>query len=198
MARLHTEVLLEVLVGLGFTEPHPQPVVPNQHGLLRIQPHSPGSRRRIWWVAGSNSSAVWAAELGMHLMSSTLKDDEDGRPFHVQQAAQVHAFREAWAAAGHEYEPRVSVSRSIIPIVDGQDAHFFAGDREGAEQVGVIEPGTRSIFGRSYADEPDALVEQLREDEAIAAADTLMITVPNQLGVDYLAAMLEKLINRVA
>ncbi len=198
MARLHTEVLLQVLGGQGFAEPNPRPMFPNPPGLLRIEPHSPGLRRRIWWGAGSNATATWAAELGMHLMSSTLKDDEDGRPFHVQQAAQIQAFREAWAAAEHEYEPRVSVSRSIIPIVDGQDARFFAGDRGGGDDVGVIEPGTRSIFGRSYADEPDALVEQLRGDEAIAAADTVLITVPNQLGVDYNAKIIENLLTHVA
>ena len=41
---------------------------------------------------------------------------------------------------------------------------------------------TRSIFGRRYAAEPAILVEELATDEAIAEADTLLLTVPNQLG----------------
>ena len=39
----------------------------------------------------------------------------------------------------------------------------------------------RAVFGRSYAAEPDVLVEQLRKDEAIAEADPLLLTLPNQL-----------------
>src|SRR5699024_5004219 len=167
MARTHTEVLLQVLTGEGFAEPNPRPMFPNPPGLLRIEPHSEGLRRRICWGAGSNATATWAAELGMNLMSSTLKDDEDGRPFHLQQAAQIEQFKAAWAEAGHDFEPRVSVSRSIIPIVDGADAHYFGGDRSSKDQVGMIDASTRAIFGRSYADEPDNLIEQLREDEAI-------------------------------
>ena len=54
------------------------------------------------------------------------------------------------------------------------------------------------MFGRSYADEPDALVEQLKKDDAITEADTLLLTVPNQLGVDYNAHVIEALLKHVA
>jgi alkanesulfonate monooxygenase SsuD/methylene tetrahydromethanopterin reductase-like flavin-dependent oxidoreductase (luciferase family) len=134
----------------------------------------------------------------MHLMSSTLKNDETGEPFHVQQAEQIRVFREAWASAGHEREARVSVSRSIFPLVDDRDRAYFGGQGEDADQVGWIDARTRAIFGRSYAAEPDALVDQLREDEAIAAADTLLLTVPNQLGVDYNAHVLDAVLTHVA
>ena len=62
----------------------------------------------------------------------------------------------------------------------------------------MIDASTRAIFGRSYADEPDNLIEQLRQDEAIAAADTLLITVPNQLGVEYNTRLIENLLTHVA
>jgi hypothetical protein len=42
------------------------------------------------------------------------------------------------------------------------------------------------------------LVQQLKEDEAIAAADTLLLTVPNQLGVDYNAHVIDSIITHVA
>lgn len=96
MARRHTEVLLDVLRGEGFAKPNPQPMFPNPPGLLRLEPHSEGLRERIWWGAGSNATAKWAATLGMNLQSSTLKDDETGEPFHIQQAKQIRAYREAW------------------------------------------------------------------------------------------------------
>lgn len=55
-----------------------------------------------------------------------------------------------------------------------------------------------SVFGRSYAAEPDVLIEQLKQDEAIAAADTLLLTVPNQLGVDYNVHVMEAILTHVA
>jgi alkanesulfonate monooxygenase SsuD/methylene tetrahydromethanopterin reductase-like flavin-dependent oxidoreductase (luciferase family) len=185
MARRHTEVLLEVLRGEGFARPNPRPMFPNPPGLLRVEPYSEGLRDRIWWGAGSNATADWAAKLGMNLQSSTLKNDESGRPFHEQQAEQIRIFREAWKAAGHAREPRVSVSRSIFALVDDRDRAYFGRGNENEDTIGFIGDDTRAIFGRSYAAEPDILIEQLAKDEAIAAADTLLLTVPNQLGVDY-------------
>ncbi|WP_341988254.1 LLM class flavin-dependent oxidoreductase [Azorhizobium sp. AG788] len=198
MARRHTEVLLETLRGEGFAQPNPRPMFPNPPGLLRLEPHSDGLRERIWWGASSNATAVWAAERGMHLQSSTLKDDETGEPFHIQQAAQIRAYRAAWAAAGHQREARVSVSRSIFPLVDERDRAYFGRGNESEDQIGYIDARTRAIFGRSYAAEPDVLIEQLKADEAIAEADTLLLTVPNQLGVAYNAHVIEVLLTHVA
>ncbi|HEX6358681.1 LLM class flavin-dependent oxidoreductase [Actinophytocola sp.] len=198
MARKHAEVLLKVLEGKGFAEPNPFPMFANPPGLLRVEPHSAGLRDRIWWGAGSNGTAVWAAEHGMNLMSSTLKNDEGGAPFHVQQAEQIRAFRKAWAEAGWQREPRVSVSRSVFALTSDLDHAFFGADAESADQIGHIDADTRAIFGRTYAAEPDVLVEQLAGDEAIAEADTLLLTVPNQLGVDYNAHLLENILTHVA
>ena len=131
-------------------------------------------------------------------MSSTLVFDESGEPLHVQQRKQIDAFRAAWTEAGHEREPRVSVSRSIFAIVDERDRAYFGHGQQERDQVGYIDENTRAIFGRSYAAEPDVLVEQLREDTAIAAADTLLLTVPNQLGVDYNAHVIESILRYVA
>lgn len=197
MARRHTDVLLEVLKGEGFAEPSPRPMFANPPGLLRIEPHSEGLRDRIWWGAASDATARWAGETGMHLMSSTLKADESGEPFHVQQRKQIEAFREAWAAAGHDRAPRVSVSRSIFALTNDLDHAYFGAEGRSADQVGQIDD-MRAIFGRSYAAEPDVLVEQLKDDEAIQAADTLLLTVPNQLGVDYNAHVLESILTHVA
>ena len=95
--------------------------------LLRLEPHSPGLRDRIWWGAGTRATAEWTAQQGLNLMSSTLLTEDAGVPFHVLQAEQIQRFRDAWTAAGHEREPRVSVSRSIFPIVDDRDRMYFGG-----------------------------------------------------------------------
>jgi alkanesulfonate monooxygenase SsuD/methylene tetrahydromethanopterin reductase-like flavin-dependent oxidoreductase (luciferase family) len=161
-------------------------------GLLRLEPYSVGLRERTWWGSSSTATSKWAAKLGMNLQSSTLKDDETGEPLHVQQRKQIEAYREAWNDAGHRREPRVSVTRSIFALVDDRDRAYFG--REDRDQIGYIDASTRAIFGRSYPAEPDVLVKELAGDEAITMADTLLLTIPNQLGVDYNAHVLESIL----
>jgi alkanesulfonate monooxygenase SsuD/methylene tetrahydromethanopterin reductase-like flavin-dependent oxidoreductase (luciferase family) len=198
MAREHAGVFLEVLKGQGFAQPNPQSMFSNPPGLLRVEPHAPGLRERIWWGAASQATARWTGEMGMNLQSSTLIAHESDKPFHVQQAEQIQVYRDAWREAGHEREPRVSVSRSIFALTGKQDWQYFGASNSGDDHVGLIDENFQAIFGRTYAAEPDKLIEQLREDEAIAAADTLLLTVPNQLGVEYNAHVIESILTHVA
>ncbi len=126
-----------------------------------------------------------------------MKKDESGEPFHVQQAKQIRLYREAWKTAGHTREPRVSVSRSIFPLLDDRDRMDFGGD-ESRDKIGYIHDDLRAVFGRSYAAEPSMLVKELAKDEVIAEADTLLLTVPNQLGVAYNAHVIEGMLKHVA
>ncbi|WP_022923564.1 LLM class flavin-dependent oxidoreductase [Serinicoccus marinus] len=190
MARRHTARFLDALSGEGFAEPNPRPMFPNPPGMLRLEPHSEGLRERIWWGAGTRGTAEWAAEQGMNLMSSTLLTEDTGVPFHQLQAEQIQRYRDAWTAAGHTREPRVSVSRSVFPLRTDQDHAYFGLERRSTDQVGIID-GARATFGKTYAAEPEDLARQLAADEAVAAADTLLLTVPNQLGVDYCAHVIE-------
>jgi hypothetical protein len=94
--------------------------------------------------------------------------------------------------------PRISVSRSIFALTDERDrAYFGRGGQEG-DKIGLLDENTRAIFGRGYAAEPDVLIEELKKDEAVAAADTLLLTVPNQLGVAYNVHVLEAILKTVA
>jgi alkanesulfonate monooxygenase SsuD/methylene tetrahydromethanopterin reductase-like flavin-dependent oxidoreductase (luciferase family) len=198
MARDHAAAFLQALSGEGFAEPNPTPMFSNPPGLLRPEPHSPGLRDRIWWGAGNRYTAQWTAEQGMNLMSSTLMTEDAGVPFHALQAEQIRLFREAWTAAGHEREPRVSVSRSIFALVDDRDRAYFGRGNQDTDKVGYIDAQTKAIFGRAYAAEPDVLVRELAGDTAIQAADTLLLTVPNQLGVEYNAHAIESILRYVA
>src|SRR6476620_4472547 len=158
MGRRHAEIFLDLLRGEGFAKPNPRPMFPNPPGLLRLEPYSEGLRERIWWGAGTNATAQWAAKLGMNLQSSTLKIDESGKPFHIQQAEQIRLYKEAWKKAGHKREPRISVSRSIFALVTDQDRLYYGQESNPTDQIGFIESDKRAIFGRSYAADPDKLI----------------------------------------
>jgi alkanesulfonate monooxygenase SsuD/methylene tetrahydromethanopterin reductase-like flavin-dependent oxidoreductase (luciferase family) len=198
MGRRRAEEFLELLRGKGFAQPNPRPMFPNPPGLLRLEPYSEGLSDRIWWGSASNATAAWAAKRGMNLQTSTLKFDETSEPLHIQQAAQIRAFRVAWKETGHVRTPRISVSRSIFPLVDDRDRAYFGRGGQEEDKIGFLDESTRAIFGRSYAAEPDLLIEQLRKDEAIAEADTLLLTIPNQLGVAYNAHVMEAILTTVA
>jgi alkanesulfonate monooxygenase SsuD/methylene tetrahydromethanopterin reductase-like flavin-dependent oxidoreductase (luciferase family) len=136
----------------------------------------------------------------MNLMSSTLLTEDTGVAFSELQAEQIAIFRSAWAQAGWERPPRVSVSRSVLPIVTDEDRALF-GARGGAtgssDQLGYLDGGI-ARFGRTYTGEPDAIAAELAQDAAVREADTLMLTVPNQLGVEYNAGLLETVVREIA
>jgi alkanesulfonate monooxygenase SsuD/methylene tetrahydromethanopterin reductase-like flavin-dependent oxidoreductase (luciferase family) len=164
--------------------------------LLPVQPHSPGLSERIWWGSGTRESAAWVGEQGMNLMSSTLLLEDTEVPFDELQAEQIAIFRDAWEAAGHGRTARVSVSRSVMPIASELDQRLFGQDAN-EDQVGWLD-GALSRFGRSYAGAPDQIAVELAQDAAVQAADTLLLTVPSQLGVEYNAAMLGTIAREIA
>ncbi|WP_409046983.1 LLM class flavin-dependent oxidoreductase [Microbacterium sp. HA-8] len=196
LAREHFDLFLRAIDGEGLAERDPLSPFGGGSGAQMIEPHSPGLRSRVWWGAGNRESAEWAGRVGVNLMSSTLLTEDRGLPFDELQAQQIDAFRAAWRDAGHPGEPRVSVSRSIFPITTAEDRMYFGGSG-GGDQVGVID-GIRSTFGKTYAAEPDILVEQLMDDAAIRSADTLMLTIPSQLGVEFNLRIVESFAKHVA
>src|SRR5918994_7204136 len=94
-------------------------------GGLAIQPQSPGLRERIWWGSGTRSTARWAARTGLNLQSSTLLSEDTGVPFDELQAEQIALYRQAWQEQGLDRAPRVSVSRSVLPITSDIDRRYF-------------------------------------------------------------------------
>ena len=198
MARSHASLFRAAITGVGVTQADPE--MTGAAGRLPIQPQSPGLIDRIWWGAGTRATAQWAAEQGYNLQSSTLLTEDTGVPLSELQAEQIQIYRSAWAEAGHDREPRVSVSRSVIPIVSDEDRAYFGRGRrsESSDTLGYLPGGEFARFGRSYTGEPDVIAAELAQDAAVQAADTVLLTVPNQLGVEYNARMLETIAHQVA
>jgi alkanesulfonate monooxygenase SsuD/methylene tetrahydromethanopterin reductase-like flavin-dependent oxidoreductase (luciferase family) len=192
MARAHAELFRHAITGAPVVRANPQM---SRAGALAIQPQSPGLAERIWWGAGTRATAVWTAEQGMNLMSSTLLTEDTGVPFDELQAEQIAMFRAAWTQGR---EPRVSVSRSILPIVDDETRHYFGlrAQADAHDQVGYIGEDL-ARFGRSFIGEPDRIAAELVQDAAVAAADTVLVTVPNQLGVEFNARVLESIVRDI-
>ena len=196
LARDKTALFLAAIEGKTVVDADPR-MTGGVGARLAIQPQSPGLRDRIWWGSGTRATAEWTARQGLNLMSSTLLVEDTGVPFDELQAEQIARYRAAWAEAGWERRPRVSVSRSVLPIVSDTDRQYFGGERSSADQVGILE-GVRARFGKTYAGEPDAVAEELAKDAAVREADTLLVTVPNMLGVEYNAHLLETIATHVA
>ncbi|PPH30945.1 LLM class flavin-dependent oxidoreductase [Rathayibacter sp. AY1F9] len=194
LARQKVRILREALAGAPVAQS--DPAMTRQSLPLSIEPRSPGLEDRIWWGAGSFATARWAAEQGMNLQSSTLLLEEEGVPFDELQARQIREYRDAWSEAGWERTPRVSVSRSVLPITTDLDRLYFGGRGE-QDQVATLE-GVRARFGRSYTGEPDAVSAELAADAAVQEADTLLLTLPNQLGVEYNARLLRTVVESIA
>ncbi|NVM97246.1 LLM class flavin-dependent oxidoreductase, partial [Arthrobacter sp. SDTb3-6] len=174
MARRHTAAFRHAISGAGVAEPGEHAYMGGER-LLRIEPHSPGLSQRVWWGAGTRATAVWAARQGMNLMSSTLLTEDTGVPFDQLQAEQIQVFRDEWAEHGHGFTPRVSVSRSVIPVVDDVDRMYFGlrSQAQNKDQVGMID-GLLSRFGKSYMGDPEDIARDLAADAAVQAADTIM------------------------
>ncbi len=193
-ARRKTEIFLAAISGAAVART--DPARSGVSGGLSIQPQSPGLADRTWWGSGTRATAAWAADLALNLQSSTLLSEDTGVPFDQLQAEQIRMYREAWANRGWQREPRISVSRSVLPITQDIDRAYFGGQGH-ADQVGLLE-GTTARFGRTYAGEPDRVAEELAADEAVRAADTVLFTVPNQLGVAYNARILATIASDIA
>lgn len=202
LARVKFERFMQAIDGHGMATAasleKQYPRMYREGTALPVFPHSPGLRKNIFWGSGTNSSAEQAARDGVNLMSSTLVSEADGRTLGEVQAEQIEIYRQAWKEAGHDWTPRVSISRSIFPIVTDRDRQLFATSATSEDQIGSLGEGRNVTFGRSYAAEPDKLIEQLKEDPAIAAADTLLLTIPNQMGVELNVSILRNFAEHVA
>ena len=193
-ARRKTQTFLAAIGGAVVARTDPART--GVSGGLTVQPQSPGLADRIWWGSGTRATGQWAAQMGMNLQNSTLLSEDTGVPFDQLQAEQIRLYREAWAEQGWTREPRVSVSRSVLPITQDIDRMYF-GEQGHDDQIGLLD-GVRSRFGRTFAGEPDRIATELAADEAVRAADTVLFTVPNQLGVAYNARILDTIARHIA
>ena len=202
VARAHLEAFMDAVDGNGFATAAPldrqYPNMFQPGSTLPIFLMVPELRKHIFYGSGTHASAEQTAKDGLNLMSSTLVSETTAQTLGEIQAEQISRYRAAWKKAGHDWTPRVSVSRSVFPIVDGADMQLFGMQASGSDQVGMLPDVGASSFGRTYAAEPDKLIEQLKADAAVMSADTLLITIPTGMGVDVNVKILDNFATHVA
>lgn len=166
----------------------PLPLGPVQHSdELRAHPHSPGLDERLWYGAGSLSSALRAAERGLNLVLSTLNTEVAGPTLGHAQAEIITRYRQAFAAAHPHRSPRVAIARSILPIVDADDAAAYG--TLAAYYDDLVTPEGRyrdqpDFTGQAsplYSGAPADVIRRLRDDPSLALADTLLLTPLSEL-----------------
>jgi alkanesulfonate monooxygenase SsuD/methylene tetrahydromethanopterin reductase-like flavin-dependent oxidoreductase (luciferase family) len=77
----------------------------------RVQPHSPGLRRRMWYGGASLASARWAGEHAMNFLTSSVIRAEESEDFAAVQESQIRAFR-----AAHPDGDAARVSQGLVVI----------------------------------------------------------------------------------
>jgi alkanesulfonate monooxygenase SsuD/methylene tetrahydromethanopterin reductase-like flavin-dependent oxidoreductase (luciferase family) len=172
---------------------------------LTVTPASPGLGERVWWGPGSIGSAVSTGEQGMDIHVSTLNSEDTGVSFSQGQAAQLRAFRAAFAASpvAARREPRVAVGRIILPLTDTRDAEAYAGFIAGYNAR--MRPDGRPydsaipmVFDAVHGGEPSAIIDELRADGALAEATELTLTLPAPGGIDAHFRTLEAVARTIA
>ncbi|WP_091699407.1 LLM class flavin-dependent oxidoreductase [Micrococcus terreus] len=185
LAQERGQRIRQALSGEGIAQADPDSGwAPPGSDRLSTQPQSPGLLGRLWWGSGNTASGVRAGEQGYNLVSSTLLLQDDGRPFHIQQADQLRQYRAAYAASGHTTGGMTAVTRSVFPVVTDTDRLYFGGRSSREDSAGMLEGG-RARSGPTYSGTPEEVAQMLREDEAVQEADWVLMANPNQLGVEY-------------
>jgi alkanesulfonate monooxygenase SsuD/methylene tetrahydromethanopterin reductase-like flavin-dependent oxidoreductase (luciferase family) len=172
---------------------------------LTVTPASPGLADRVWWGPGSLSSAVTTGEQGMDIHVSTLNAEDTGVSFAAGQAAQLRAYKAAFAsspaAAGRE--PRVAAGRIILPTTDARDADAYAGFIRGYNDRmrpdgRPHDAGIPMVFDAIHGGEPASIIDELMADEALAEATELTLTLPAPGGSDAHFRTLEVVAQEIA
>ncbi|MEU0514442.1 MULTISPECIES: LLM class flavin-dependent oxidoreductase [Amycolatopsis] len=144
----------------------------------RVQPHSPGLGRRLWYGAGSLGSARWAGENGMNLLTSSVVKAEESEDFAEIQLSHIRIFR-----AHHPDGDRARVSQGLVVIpTDSATAEQRA---KYAEYAAKRTPRTtapqgpaRMMFAPDLVGTSAEIAERLHAHAAFREVDEVAFALP--------------------
>ncbi len=180
---------------------------------LRVTPHSPGLRDRIWYGSGSVGSAATAARQGLRLITGTiLHDVPAGESFPAHQARVIAAYRQEWMRAHGRPAPPVAVAASLLPATTSALADPYAAyDLErrtsgpaASRPEGALNPTLSAqlppgmAMSPVYHGHPDAVLAQVLADPGLSAADELVLFLPPAFALAENVRLLADLAETVA
>jgi len=167
---------------LGFVRGEPASTFGGTEGIEvfsnRVQPHSPGLARRLWYGGGSLRSARWAGENGMNFLTSSVVKAEESEDFAEVQRSHVRTFR-----AHHPDGERARVSQGLVVIPTDsaspeQRAKYEEYVRARTPRTASPQGPARMMFARDLIGSSDQIAEQLYAHVAFREIDEVAFALP--------------------
>jgi alkanesulfonate monooxygenase SsuD/methylene tetrahydromethanopterin reductase-like flavin-dependent oxidoreductase (luciferase family) len=175
----------------GFEATRRQPHI--EYSSDRVQPHSPGLGRRLWYGGGSLGSARWAGEHGMNFLTSSVvkaegreETREEGKTqgsaapydFAEIQLSLIRAFR---AAHPDGEDARVSQGLVVIPTDSAspeQRAKYEEYAAKRTPRTTSPQGPARLLFAPDIVGTSDEIAERLHAHAAFREVDEVAFALP--------------------
>lgn len=144
----------------------------------RVQPHSPGLGRRMWYGGGSLRSAQWAGEHGMNLLTSSVVKAEESEDFAEIQLSHIRAFRTHHPDGAHA---RVSQGLVVIPTDSAtreQRARYEEYARKRTPRTATPQGPARMMFAPDLVGSSAEIAERLYAHAAFREVDEVAFALP--------------------
>ncbi|WP_327406593.1 LLM class flavin-dependent oxidoreductase [Streptomyces sp. NBC_01288] len=163
----------------GFEATRRQPQI--EYSSDRVQPHSPGLGRRLWYGGGSASSAKWAGEHGMNFLTSSVvkaEGPDESRDFAEIQLSHVRTFR-----AHHPDGDAARVSQGLVVIPTDsaspeQRAKYEEFARKRTPRTTSPQGPARLMFAPDIVGTSDEIAELLHAHAAFREIDEVAFALP--------------------
>ncbi|MGW1003813.1 LLM class flavin-dependent oxidoreductase [Streptomyces sp. NPDC002520] len=150
----------------------------------RVQPHSPGLGRRMWYGGGSLGSARWAGEHGMNFLTSSVVKAENTEAgdepldFAEIQLSHIRAFR-----AHHPDGEAARVSQGLVVIPTdsaspAQRARYEAYAAQRLPRTTAPQGPARLLFAPDLVGTSDEIAERLYAHAAFREIDEVAFALP--------------------
>lgn len=114
------------------------------------------------------------------------------------QKEHIKHYLAAWQKAGHTRKPRIAVIRELVPLDSEKEKQQFDQVTEKLHTLWPNHKKARNVFEEGYKGSSDEIVELMKNDEAAMLADTIMVPVANEIGMDFNLRLLEKVVKQIA
>ncbi|MER7925805.1 MULTISPECIES: LLM class flavin-dependent oxidoreductase [unclassified Streptomyces] len=147
----------------------------------RVQPHSPGLGRRLWYGGGSTGSAQWAGEHGMNFLTSSVvkaEGPDESRDFAEIQLSHIRTFR-----AHHPDGEAARVSQGLVVIPTDsaspeQRAKYEEFARKRTPRTASPQGPARLMFAPDIVGTSEEIVELLHAHAAFREIDEVAFALP--------------------